>query len=50
MPTRATRLDTSSPNFMRIGGALFCGGRGLRSDHALTVKQVTAPLCAARVR
>ena len=28
MPTTATRLDTSSPNFMRIGGALFYGGRG----------------------
>ena len=50
MPTKATRLDTSSPSFMRIGGALFCGGRGLRSDHALTVKAGDGASCAARVR
>ena len=48
MPTTATRLDTSSPNFMRIGATVCYGGdgRGGQRDagEVLTVQQVIAPL------
>ena len=41
-PAQTAPLDTSSPNFMRFGGAVRYGGHG--NGYVLSVRQVTAPL------
>lgn len=41
-PAHTAILDTSSPNFMRFGGAVRSGGYG--NQFTFSVRQVTAPL------